>query len=40
LIDVIQKDHNSAECFFNLGQLFENGLGVDRDYTSAFRYYK
>jgi TPR repeat protein len=37
---VMAKDKDRVEPYFYLGQLFENGLGVDQDHTSALRYYK
>lgn len=37
---VLLKDPSLVEPYFYLGQLHEYGLGVDRDYTSALRYYR
>ena len=37
---VMSKESSRVEPYFYLGQLFENGLGVDKDHSSALRYYK
>ena len=37
---VLMKEPIKAEAHFYLGTLHEGGLGVDRDYSSALRYYK
>ena len=29
-----------SECYFNLGQLHQHGLGVDQDHKTALRYYR
>ncbi len=39
-MSIILKDNESVDSFFSLGWLYENGLGVDRDYSTSFRYYK
>jgi uncharacterized protein len=37
---VLAKDDSKVEAYFYLGQFFEQGLGVDQDFTTAFTYYK
>jgi uncharacterized protein len=34
------KESTKVEPYFYLGLLYENGLGVDQDHTTALRYYK
>lgn len=34
------KDATKVEPYFYLGQLYENGLGVEVDHTTALRYYR
>lgn len=33
----LQKDHSDANYY--LGYLYENGLGVDQDFKTAFNFY-
>ncbi|WP_352155447.1 SEL1-like repeat protein, partial [Helicobacter sp. NHP22-001] len=30
----------SAEGYYNLGLMYENGQGVEKDYSKAVQYYK
>lgn len=39
-MEVLAKDDSKIEAYFYLGQFFEQGLGVDQDFSTAFRYYK
>jgi TPR repeat protein len=38
--DALAVDPEYVEAYYYMGFLFENGLGVDRDMKTAFRYYR
>lgn len=38
--EAISLDPEYAEAYYYMGFLFENGLGVDRDMKTAFRFYR
>ena len=37
--EVINDDSNYSDAHYYMGFMFENGLGIDKDYKTALRYY-
>ena len=37
---ILSKDPTRVDAYSYLGQLYENGLGVDQDHTTALRYFR